>query len=377
MDKPHERHRLLFLIPSLQGGGAERVVLTLLRHLSSERFDLALAVIDGRCPAYFEDLPPNVAYFDLQSSRVRYSLLRILRLVWSRRPKVIFSTLGHLNLALALLKPLLPRGTRLVARETAVVSDMLRAQRGGAVWSLAYKRLSGRFDKVICQSYSMRNELVSRFGYEARNTVVIHNPIDIDRIRRLAVEPLPTSIGGRWLGNGDQITLVAAGRLSHEKGFDLLIEAIALTANPQLRLVILGQGPLREPLENLATRLHVSDRVDFIGFDANPYRYFARASAVVLSSRSEAFPNVVLEALACGAPVIATPASGGVQEILEGRHACLICEDISAQSLASAISSYPFATAAPQTRPDVSEFSAALICALYANVLSGIASCKA
>jgi glycosyltransferase involved in cell wall biosynthesis len=222
----------------------------------------------------------------------------------------------------------------------------------------------------------MQDELVSLFGYHVDKTVVIRNPIEIDRIKRLADEPLPASVLRKWRKNGDEIILVAAGRLSHEKGFDLLIEAIAILSNPRFRLVILGDGPLREDLERLAVAYQIADQVEFVGFVGNPYRYFARASAVILSSRTDAFPNVVLEALACGSPVIATPASGGVREILDGRRGCLICEEISAESLASGIANYRFDSAGARDASDISEFSAEQITTEYAAILSGLVSSR-
>ena len=362
------RQSILFLIPSLQGGGAERVVVTLLQHLDRSKFHLALAVVDTREAAYRDDVPEDVEFIDLGCTRVRYALPKIVRLIWQRRPDVVFSTLGHLNLALAIIRPLLPNGVRYIARETSIVSENIRSCGRPSLWRWAYRRFYGRFDSVVCQSQYMRDDLMANFALSAHKAVVINNPVDMDRVRQLAAAPLETGFEPtRGEDGAAPIQLVAAGRLSSEKGIDLLIEALALCGNPRLRLTILGEGPLRGDLERLARDKGVSQQVRFAGFQKNPYPFFARADAFVLSSRFEGFPNVVLEALACGTPVIAMPAPGGVKEILEGMPGCVLAESVSAESLAEAIGRMPFGRRLPPSV--VNPYAVDRIVSLYAQEL--------
>lgn len=339
------RRCVLFLVPTLRGGGAERVIVTLLRHLPRSRFRLVLAVVDMRENVFLDDVPEDVEVIDLQCTRVRYALLKIGWLIWTRRPDVVFSTLGHLNLALSALRPLLPNGIRYIARESTIVSENIRGYQRTSVWRWAYRRFYGRFDVVVCQSRAMRNDLVVSFAFPKERAVVIHNPVDIERIRRLAAEPLTTGFDPADGGESDApLNLLAVGRLSYEKGFDILIEALALCSNPRLQLTILGEGPLRGELERLAQERGVALQVRFVGFHRNPYPFFARADVFVLSSRFEGFPNVVLEALACGTPVIATPASGGVREVLDGIAGCVVAEHVTAAALARAMRHIPCRT---------------------------------
>jgi len=333
------RLRVLFVIPTLTGGGAERVILTLLRHLDRSRFQLALAVVDMRNAVFREDVPEDVELIDLRSLRVRFALPKLVRLIWQRRPDVVLSTLGHLNLSLAVLRPLLPNSTRYLARETIVVSEGLQCYARPKWWAWAYRRYYRRFDRVICQSYDMRDDLVAHFACPAETAVVINNPVDVERIRQLAAEPVETGFV-RGIGNEAEkeiINLVAAGRLVPQKGFDMLIEAMALCGDRRLHLTLLGEGPLLEELETLAKSEGMSGRIRFSGFRANPYPFFRQADVFVLSSRFEGFPNVVLEALACGTPVIATPAPGGVRELLSGNKDCVIAGGMTSTKLAEAI----------------------------------------
>jgi glycosyltransferase involved in cell wall biosynthesis len=187
---PARKLSVLFVVPNLHVGGAERVVTTLVRNFDRQQFNVALVAIDGRNQAIADDLPANIDVLDLECTRVRYSAPALIRLIWMRRPDVIFSVLGHLNLLLALIKPLLPRSTKLVARETTVVSSNLTGNRYSAIWKLAYRLLLHRCDAVICQSQVMRDDLITAIGLSRENLSIVRNPLDIERIRRLSNEPV-------------------------------------------------------------------------------------------------------------------------------------------------------------------------------------------
>lgn len=356
-----QRRRVLILIPTLQGGGAERVIVTLLRHMDRSRFRFTLAVVDARGALFRQDVPADVDFLDLGCSRVRHALPSILRLIWRCRPHVVLTTIGHLNLALALLRVFMPRGTRLLARETVVVSKNLQQQGRAWIWALAYRLLGRSFDVLVCQSQDMKDDLVVNFRIPADKTVVINNPVDVLRLRRLAAEPMPA--GAMTTEVEGVLKLVAAGRLVEQKGFDLLLEAVSRCRNIPIQLTILGEGPQQPKLEAQARALGILDRVHFAGFQPNPYPFLRWADAFVLSSRFEGFPNVVLEALACGRPVIATPAPGGVREILGGMEGCVLATAVSAEALAQAIQQFVRGVEIPVTA--VAPYSVDSICRRY------------
>lgn len=365
------RVSVLFLIPTLRGGGAERVITTLLKHIDRSRFKLVLGVADMREAVFGGEVPADVDLIDFSCTRVRFALPKIVRLIWSLRPDVVFSTLGHLNLALAIIRPLLPKNVRFIGRETTIVSEGLQYYPWINLWAWGYRRFYSRLNHVICQSHFMRNDLVQNYAFPGERITVIHNPIDVDRVRQSATEPL-ASINNFSTSERGHINLVAAGRLSAEKGFDLLIEAVALSRNKDLHVTVLGDGPLKEELRGMARKHGVDQQFVFSGFCKNPYPLFAVADAFVLSSRFEGFPNVVLEALACGTPVIATPAVGGAREILDAIPQCEVADAISASALSVAIRRWIIRRPARVEAEFIASYAAERIVRMYESVISKV-----
>jgi glycosyltransferase involved in cell wall biosynthesis len=366
------RKDILFIIPSLQGGGAEKFVVTLLKHIDRRKFHLSLAIVNTQEAVYLSDVPEDVKVIDLACRRVRWAIPKIIKLVWKLKPDVVFSALGHLNLALAICRPFLPDGVRYLARETSIVSQLPTSYSIPFWWFWAYRLFYKKLDLVVCQSREMHEDLLQQFAFPAMKSVVINNPCDLAYIQKMVAAGGQTGMIRNGEGGGSLFNLVAAGRFSSEKGFDLLIEAIALCGDDRYMLTLLGDGPLREELTRLAAKRGVADQVRFVGFQKNPYPYLAQADAFVLSSRFDGFPNVVLEALACGTPVVALPAPGGVREILSGLQGCVVAKDISAQALADVLKVFrPGYRVSPEV---LAPYSIDTITRRYESVLQQIAA---
>jgi glycosyltransferase involved in cell wall biosynthesis len=343
--RPEPLTQLLFVIPSLQSGGAERVMITLLRHLDRSRFRIALAVLDLRDAVFRDQVPEDIELIDLNAQRVRHALPKLIRMIWQRKPDVVFTTLGHLNLAIASLRWMFPRDVRLIVREVTIVSHLPGLYAIPRWWFWLYRFYRG-LDAVVCQSQAMRDDLVQELGVPAEKTVVIPNPVDLEHIRYLAAEgAMPEGA----LTEGKVLRLVAAGSLTNVKGFDILIQALAACSGFPWHLTVLGEGPQRPQLEAQIAALGLCERIELVGFVKNPYAHFAAADALVLSSRFEGFPNVVLEALACGTPVVATPSPGGVREILQDIRECLLAADCTPGALAAALQSFQRGRRVPAT----------------------------
>lgn len=336
---------------------------TLLRHFDPARVDVALAVVDGRDPVLARELPSDLHWMDLGCDRVVRAMPRLCRLIWRRRPHVVLTTLSHLNLMLAIAKPLLPRSTRLVARESSVLSEIVRSERHTALWHWAYRRYYPRLDHIVCQSRVMQDDLCEHFGVARHKTSLIPNPVDLDEISRLSADA--AALAPRA---GAEVRFVAVGRMMPVKGFDVLLQALHLLDAPTVQLDLVGDGPELPRLRALAESLGLASRVHFHGFQSNPYHWMRRADALVLSSRYEGLPNAVIEALACGTPVIASPVPAAL-EIIGGVDQAVAARGMGAEDLAQAMGRW---LAGPRERVPgrhVSRFEVGAVTRQYEAVL--------
>jgi glycosyltransferase involved in cell wall biosynthesis len=357
--------KVFFIIPTLTQGGAERVIVTLLKFLDKSEFKVTIMVVNMNEEVYRKEIPEDVDIIDLKCNRVRAAMAKIIFNLWRHKPNIVMSTLGHLNIAIAMSRIFMPFGIKFIARETIVVSEKLSRGKFQKWWKLLHRIFYPTFDKIICQSEDMMKDISHILGSE-KNLVLINNPVDCLRIRNLA--RLYDQSVEEYYNDKSYTYLVAAGRLIEQKGFEMLIEAIASIDNPKIRLAILGHGPLEEKLISLIVHYKLQDQVTLLGYQKNPYIWISRADAFVLSSYYEGFPNVVLEALSCNTPVISTPAPGGTKEILESIEGCYLSNEISAASIMKAISDFTYSKRRNITDNVVEPYKPEKICKEYMRV---------
>lgn len=304
----NKKHKILFIVPSMRGGGAERVISTLLQHINSDKFVLNLALItkEGK---FLDDIPNHVNIIDLDSKRVRNSIFKIVKTIKSTNADIVFSTLGHLNLLISIIRPFLSKNIVFIGRESNTVSVINKQSKYPKLFDFLYNTFYNNFDHIIAQAKYMKKDLVENYNIKDNKITVINNPIDFEKINKLS------NISSEELFDRNKINLLAVGRLSHQKGFDTLIEIIK-ELDDKYCLSILGLGPDEDKLKNMIKTYNLESRVTLLGFKDNPYIYMKQADIFVLSSRFEGFPNVVLESNACQTPVVAFDCPGGTQEII-------------------------------------------------------------
>jgi glycosyltransferase involved in cell wall biosynthesis len=326
-----DRPRVLLLIPHLGGGGAEKVFALLAQNLSRERYELHLGLVtQSSVPANF--VLRGITIHALRASRVRSAAFRLARLVRRLRPQAILSGMFHLNFLVLLLRPFFSRPVHILVRQNGTVSSALAFGNTPRYIRLLYRSLYRHADKVICQSAAMARDLAHQLSVEPARLAILPNPIDVDAIR-LAIK----ESSFQWPGAGPH--LLAVGRLSREKGFDLLLEALHSVRQsfPTADLTIAGTGVEEANLKSLCHNLALDSAVRFTGSIAEPAALFAGASAFVLSSRQEGMPNALLEAAAGGLPIVALPASGGIVDLLRGQPGTWLANDISSPALAASL----------------------------------------
>jgi glycosyltransferase involved in cell wall biosynthesis len=301
--------RTLYIVrPTLDTGGADRVTLTLLQHLDRGAFAPTL-VLMRRTGKLLADVPADVDVNSLEAANILSAAVPLRRLLRERQPDIVFSTSSGTNITAALATP--RPGPRLVLSER---SGLVREHPLLKRWILvtAKRWLYGRADCVTAVCEGVADDLRARLGLRFSQTRAVFNPVVTPEMNTLAAEPVDEP----WL-DGPTPVLVAAGRLTRVKAFDLLLEALAsVRRSHDCRLILLGEGPLRGSLENLASALGLRESVRFAGFVHNPYPYLRRGTIFVLSSHFEGLPGVLIQAMACGAPVIATDCPFGPNEIV-------------------------------------------------------------
>ncbi|MDZ5470442.1 glycosyltransferase [Bacillus sp. 31A1R] len=306
------RRKIMFIVPSLRGGGAEKVMVTLLKHINRQKFEvlLVLLTIEGE---YMNQVPPDVRIIDLGTNRVRHSLFSLYKIIGKEKPDIVFSTQGHLNLGVIALKPFIGKDIKIVVREANTLSELIKYSSKRWMWIFIYKNLYKKADLVICQSNYMLQDLIKHFKLPTQKLVQVYNPVDFENICYFANRDENPFKGKETLN------IVSIGRLSHQKGYDRLIRSFPqlLELKPEATLWIIGKGPLNEELVQIRDELGLTDKVYFKDFQENPYKWLKHADLFVLSSYYEGLPNILLEAIACSCPVIALHHPGGTHEIME------------------------------------------------------------
>lgn len=295
---------ILFILPDLEMGGAERIVTTIANHLPREKFEPKILLLRKE-GGYLDILKKDVEIIDIKTPRIRHSLKPILMEIKRRKPDIVFSGFGEVNSYLALFIKLFPK-TKFIARETNVVSQHVTRKE-----ILFFYKFYNNYHKIICQSDDMQNDLVENFKIRKEKIIKINNPVDFEFINeKLEISEKPESF------KPDFKNVVAIGNLSSRKGFDNLLQVFNHLKNEKILLHILGDGRDKDLLNQMKSDLKL-ENVIFHGQQKNPYQFLKFADLFVLSSRYEGFPNVLLEAGACGTYSLANNCKGGISEIIQ------------------------------------------------------------
>jgi len=303
---------LVGIIHELTMGGAERMMVNILNHFSSKEEEVHLIIFKniGTLKAL---LDPNIVVHDLESSSVKKSMPKCLLKLHQIKPSIIFSGIGHVNIALApfipLMKIALPQ-TRWVSRETNIVSMQNQGSKYPKVFDWLYRNVYKNYDVIVAQSEDMKNDLKEHYPKAFQKCLVINNPIDIERVEALAKENIEPN------SKLKTINLVSVGTLSPRKRQGLLLKCLEKLPL-DYSLTVVGSGDEELKLKSLTQTLALENRVSFEGHKTNPYPYMKRADLFILTSEHEGFPNVLLEANALGLPIIAFACPGGITEIIE------------------------------------------------------------
>jgi len=297
------------------GGGAERSMVILANGLISRGISVDMVLSKAEGP-YLIDLDPKIQVIDLKSKRLTFSIIPLVKYIKKEKPQVMLSALNSANIIALIARMISRLSFRLVVSERAATSialadnPLLRTNLIPFLMRSTYRKA----DEIIVVSSGVKRDLIENIGISGTKISVVYNPVVTDNLIELSNK----TVKHEWLENSDIPVILSAGRLNSQKNYPLLMNAFSLLLEVRdARLIILGEGALREDLEGLARDLKISKKVDLPGFVNNPYAWFRKANLFVLSSDYEGLPGALIQAMACGTPVVSTDCPSGPSEILE------------------------------------------------------------
>lgn len=316
---------IAFFMHNFNGGGAEKVTITLANELVSKGYNVKFIVRDNsgvleKCiRSEIEIINLNLT----QKSKIikNFKNIKLLKkIINSKEIDIMISITAPMNLIASISNSLAKNRVRLFATVHNAISMEKKS------FNFLRHKLLRFYDKyiekTIIVSKEAENDYIKTIKINSDKTITIYNPVVSENIKSLSEE----EIEHKWLvKERDYTTILAIGRLTEQKNFEMLLNSIRIVSDTRnVRLIILGEGELREKLKMQATKLKIDNLVDFYGFTHNPYSFLARCDIYALSSKWEGLPTVLIEALACGCKIVSTDCKTGPKEILDnGRYGIL------------------------------------------------------
>lgn len=359
--------RLSIFLPSLYGGGAERVMVTLANEFAARGLDVDLVVArtGGKYGAYLGEIAPGVTLVDLQAPRLIAVLPALLRYLRRRRPHTLLAAINMANVLAVIAKTLSGVKMRLVLSERNTIAGPARTGDWRDRLLPLLMRLTYRHaDALIAISHGVACDVEAFTNLPRDKLHIIHNPLDLEKLTELSrasiefTPPLPAPL------------IVAVGRLEPQKDYPTLLRAFALLRRTvPATMLILGEGRLRPSLAAQIDRDGLSASILMPGFLPNPFPIMRRADLVVLSSAWEGFGNVLVEAMACGTPVVSTDCPSGPAEILEHGKWGRLAPVGDAEALAEVMAASLADPAPPDVKQRAAQFTLAAAADRYLSVL--------
>jgi len=304
-------NKIALFSASLAGGGAERVMITIANRLVKQKKDVTI-ILAQNINSYESELDGRITVVNLNCRRVIASFLPLIYYLKSQSLDILLSTQTYVNVIAILSVKFSFVKTRIIVREAITPSHNENSVYTKIINQLA-KYLYPCSHKVIAPSFGVKADLVNKFKLNSRMITVIPNPLSLGFIKKSATVVNNTA----QLNNKDKY-IIAIGRLHPQKDYQLLIKSFAIVLKTvKAKLIIVGDGPEREKIINLAKKLNIQNYIQLTGFVENPFYILSRGALYVLSSKFEGLPNSMLHAAVLSVPIVATNCPSGPREILE------------------------------------------------------------
>ncbi|EMA21607.1 glycosyltransferase [Haloarcula marismortui] len=324
-----DRHRplLAFFIPDLSVGGAEQVAITIVNGLAERGYDIDL-LLSRASGELRSELSERVSIVELPPSKtpavgVAAHLPALVSYLHREKPAALFPHLEHPSIVCLTINRLLDTETPVIPTQHSAFGHEVEATPKDRIVEQVVPRLYPASDRIISVSEGVADSLVEQTPVDRDDVSVLHNPVDVERIRERASRP----VDHEWVEDGDRDVVLFVGRHAGQKNLDSWVRAFerVVDRNPNARGIIAGKGQCRDDIAALVERRGLSDVVSLPGYVDNPYRYMAKADTFLLSSRYEGLPTVLIECLSVGCTVVSTDCPSGPREILaDGEYGRLV-----------------------------------------------------
>lgn len=335
----NKKIKIAFFLPTLEGAGTERNVVNLVNNLDRKKYVISLVL--GKVKGVFiKEISKDVLIIDLNTSYTLGLFFKLIKYFRKERPDIFVSAFPHINIVSIMARSFSRTKTKIVVTEQSITSLLSTTARTFSrklvarfILPLLMRFIYPLAEAIVCVSKGVSKDLL-KIIHNSDKISIVYNPIINKKIYKLAEEP----IDHFWFSNLEIPIIIMVGRLTKIKDYPDSLKAFSLVVQERsARLVVLGKGPEEKKIKLFAHKLGLSDKILFLGFQKNPYKYIKKAKVFVLSSFHEGFGNVIVEAMACGTPVVSTNCMSGPREIIENEENGILVPVADQEALAKAV----------------------------------------
>lgn len=299
--------RIVFFIPDLRAGGAERVILNVAKCFLQSGLNVTL-LLGKKEGKLLNKIPAGLDVIELGSRNSKINMFKFILFCNDFKPDVIIGSLGAV-VTMALSKAFISKKVKLICRLGSTLSaeaGYIRSPIKRFIYKFVNKIIYINSDRLICQSEFMKNDCINFLKVDGRKLEVIYNPVDVEKCLYLSKD------------EAEFFDLIAIGRLMYPKDYITLIQSIEILIDKgiKIKVGIIGEGSLFGELDSVIKAKKLENHIILLGFKENPYSYLSRSKFLISTSIYEGFSNVIIEALVLGIPIIATDCPSGNREVL-------------------------------------------------------------
>lgn len=301
--------KLVIVTSALDVGGAQRFCMNFCRYLNNKNYNYQIVFLrNGKSKELKKEFEKyNINFKELGGKSVLKSIPKLIKHLRQEKPDIILSTIGNVDFATSIAKLFIPN-SRLILRKANVIFENQK----NIITKLQLLFENKMANRIVALTEEMKEDY-SKYGFKKDKINVINNMVDLDYIKSKIIQ----EENHPWFQNKKEYIIIANARMVEEKRYDILIKMFTELRKKRndVRLMILGSGKLFENIKSMIPN-EIKNDIEFLGFKNNPYYFMKNSDIFVLTSDYEGFPNVIIEAFACGLPVVSTDCKTGPKEII-------------------------------------------------------------